>query len=92
MSLEHSPARQGARNGQKNQAEDPVGRWLTRKEICAALGISEMTLWRMVTEGRIEAPVKINSRNVRFRPGVLERFAERNGSPEYAGIARDPRK
>jgi hypothetical protein len=46
----------------------------------------------MVVDGRLEAPVKINSRNVRFRPGVLERFNERNGSPEYAGVERAARR
>jgi predicted DNA-binding transcriptional regulator AlpA len=77
VSLEHSPARQ---------------RLLTRKQVAAALGVSEQTVWRMVVDGRLEAPIKINSRNIRWDDGVIDRFRRSRPVPEYAGIERAARK
>jgi hypothetical protein len=67
--------------------EPPSERWYTAKDLCATLKVSPQTLWRMTCDGRIEPPVMISSRNRRWRPGVLERFAERAAVAEYAGRA-----
>jgi predicted DNA-binding transcriptional regulator AlpA len=80
MSLEHAPERVDA------------GRLLTRKQMAAALGVSEQTVWRMTVDGRLAPPILINSRNLRWHESALQRFRESRPIPEYAGVERDPRK
>jgi excisionase family DNA binding protein len=77
MSLERSPGRQ---------------QLLTRKQVAAALGVSEQTIWRMTVDGRLEAPIKINSRNIRYREAAIDRFLASRPVPEYAGVERAARK
>jgi predicted DNA-binding transcriptional regulator AlpA len=72
--------------------DDQRHRYWTRKELAAALNVTEKTIWMMTVDGRLEPPIKINTRNVRWLPGVLERFNERNSSPEHAGVDRAARK
>jgi predicted DNA-binding transcriptional regulator AlpA len=67
-------------------------RLLTRKQVAAALNVSEQTIWRMTADGRLEPPIKINSRNIRWPESAIARFIASRSTPEYAGIARDARK
>jgi predicted DNA-binding transcriptional regulator AlpA len=86
VSLEHSPAREtGATTPAKRY---PKG-YLTRKQVADWLGVSLMTVYTMVRDGRLEPPIYINSRNVRFRPGVIERFEASCEPVEYAGANAD---
>ena len=67
-------------------------RLLTRKQVAAALGVSEQTVWRMTVDGRLEPPRQINSRNLRWPASVIDRFIQSRPIPEYAGVERADRK
>jgi predicted DNA-binding transcriptional regulator AlpA len=60
--------------------------------MAAALNVCEQTIWRMTIDGRLDPPIMINSRNLRWPESALARFRERCAVPEYAGIERDARK
>jgi predicted DNA-binding transcriptional regulator AlpA len=79
VSLEHAPERARPE------------RFLTRKQMAAAIGVSEQTIWRMTVDGRLEPPILINSRNLRWRESALARFRLSRRVPEYAGIQRGER-
>jgi predicted DNA-binding transcriptional regulator AlpA len=87
MSLEHAPQRTGVCKGH----EGPIERFLTRKQLAEILGVSEQTIWRMTVDGRLDPPIRINSRNLRWPESTVARFRERCSVPEYAGIARAAR-
>ncbi|MGH6898233.1 MAG: helix-turn-helix transcriptional regulator [Geminicoccaceae bacterium] len=86
MSLEHSPARE---TGTTKPAKRPPDGFLTIRQVADWIGVTPKTIWAMVRDGRLEAPIYINSRNVRFKPGALERFEQGCRVPEYAGANAD---
>jgi excisionase family DNA binding protein len=58
---------------------------LTIRQVAGWLNVTPKTVWQMVRDGRLEAPLKINERgNIRFRAGALQRFEERCAEVEYA--------
>lgn len=53
---------------------------LTAEEVAAMLGVSERTLWRLLSAGKIPQPVRIG-RNTRWRVAEIRDWIEK-GCPQ----------
>ena len=62
MSLEHSPAREGAL----------VDRMMRPPEVMAAMGWSRTTLWRRVRDGDFPAPVELGPNSIGWRESWVD--------------------
>lgn len=49
-------------------------RLISKKELCAKLGVSRATLERMVAVGILDKPVQVGKRAVRWRSDEVEAF------------------
>ena len=53
-----------------SKAESQKDEFVTRKELCKLIGVSNVTLWRMEKEGRI-IPTKVGNKNVYNKAEVV---------------------
>lgn len=51
---------------------------LTVTEACQMLKVSRVTLWKMTKQKKINQPVKIGSRNIRYRMSDISQFINKN--------------
>jgi excisionase family DNA binding protein len=49
---------------------------LTAEEVAAMLGVSERTLWRLLSAGKVPTPVRFG-RNTRWRAGEVREWIDR---------------
>jgi prophage regulatory protein len=55
---------------------DTVQTLLTAEEVAAMLGVSERTLWRLLSAGKVPKPVRFG-RSTRWKAGEIQRWLER---------------
>lgn len=49
---------------------------LTKEQVCEALGISRVTLWRWVESGIFPKPMQLGPRRIVWRPSAVDLFLE----------------
>ncbi|MBJ2292355.1 AlpA family phage regulatory protein [Pseudomonas sp. MF5691] len=47
---------------------------LNKKQVCAILGVSPVTLWRWVCAGHFPKPIQLGPRRVAWRSSAVEAF------------------
>lgn len=47
---------------------------LNKKQVCATLGVSPVTLWRWVCAGHFPKPIQLGPRRVAWRSSAVEAF------------------
>ncbi|WP_324742728.1 helix-turn-helix transcriptional regulator [Pseudomonas veronii] len=47
---------------------------MNKKQVCAALGVSPVTLWRWVCAGHFPKPIQLGPRRVAWRSSAVEAF------------------
>lgn len=57
-----------------------VDKLLTTKQVAELLSISERTLWRLVSSGRLPKPIKLSARTVRWKHSDILAFIEAGGN------------
>ena len=51
-----------------------IERYISVAEICALLGISRTTCWRLVRDGRIQAPTRLSPNRVAWPASAVEAY------------------
>jgi prophage regulatory protein len=54
-----------------------IDRLLTKKDVAAALGVTERTIERLVSRGLFPGPIKLGHRVARWKPATVEAYLNR---------------
>lgn len=64
----------------QQQADTPLPRVLSRRDVAATVGISVTTLWRLVKAGRFPAPFRVSPGRVGWDAATVARWIQARAS------------